>query len=137
MNSNLNNKEFIVEFIKNPWYKKLFDIPAEVTFIYLGGSRLYGCTDNRSDFDIVVLYTNATSVINFISTYSITWLDKHIHWYYIPMSVYINNEVPDSLLTEIGLSFIHFLTEDNIIYKNNKFSAEIDKLLVEKYKKTL
>lgn len=115
-------EQFVRDLKASPYYERIFG-GHEVIMIYFTGSRLIDITDERSDFDLIVL-TNDQKREEHVSEF-LTYYSKKVHWHYVPITKLISNENGTALSCVGEVQFIGF-NDDKIIYANPKYSNAIN-----------
>lgn len=126
----MTNKKFIHDLQSSKYYTKLFDM-YNVVMIMLVGSRKLNITDERSDYDIVVLTTN--SITKFPEE-CLMYHGKKVHWEYININDFVQELNPNRLLDIIMNITMKYTDDSNIIYTNNNYKYIIDYLINNKEK---
>ena len=117
--------EFIEAFKNTSYYKTLIS-SAEVVCIYIGGSMCCGITDERSDYDLVIL-TLDNEYIDASKYEYLRYKDKKVHWYYRPIEHVVRTDTKD-MKSAVGTVILRHLRDECIIYKNPKYIDIIDNL---------
>lgn len=115
----------IKSLMQSSYYSKLFD-GYNVVFIYVTGSRLTGCTDDHSDYDLIVVADNDFNEQH--PNEFLIWRGKKVHWYFRPMSKFIKTPENVSPQQYIGLMEFALFSDDCVIYENPAYKAYMDKL---------
>lgn len=126
----MTNKEFIQDLQSSKYYTKLFDM-YNVVMIMLVGSRKLNITDERSDYDIIVLTTN--SITKFPEE-CLMYYGKKVHWEYININNFVQELNPNRLLDIIMNMTMKYTDNSNIIYTNDNYKHIIDYLINNKEK---
>lgn len=116
--------DFIKDFKASKFYVLLFG-GYDVAMIYVAGSQLYGARDDRSDYDLVVLVNGDCR--NEPNEY-LTYKGKKVHWYWRNIDTFteIENTYP---IRYYGNLLFGYVSDDYIIYKNEKYADKINDLL--------
>lgn len=122
------NDEFIADLTNSKFYRMLFD-GKDVVMIYIAGSRLYNVLDGRSDYDIVVLI-NGDSEHN--SNEFLMYKGRKVHWYWRNVETLIKEKNTYSIWC-YGSVLFGYISDDCIIYKNEKYADQINFLLSHKH----
>ena len=117
--------EFIEAFKNTSYYKTLIG-SAEIVCIYIGGSMCCGITDERSDYDLVIL-TLDNEYIDASKYEYLRYKDKKVHWYYRPIEHIVRLDTKD-MKAAIGTVILKGFRDECIIYKNPKYIDVIDNL---------
>lgn len=118
-------EEFITELKNSSYYERMFR-DHNVIMIYVGGSRIINITDERSDYDLVVVTDNSTS--DYEPDEFFTYKDLKVHWYYRSLSQFIEKcDNPRTIGCFNGVLFAN-LTDEVIIYEGSKYKRIIDYL---------
>lgn len=119
---------FVVELQNSVFYYKLFD-NQDVVMIYVAGSRLCDATDDRSDYDLIVL-VNGEDQDN--PSEFLMYKGRKVHWYWRNVETLINakNAYP---MWCYGSVLFGYICNDCIIYKNEKYADQINFLLSHKH----
>lgn len=120
--------EFSYELRNSKFYENLFG-SYDVVMIYVAGSQLYGARDDRSDYDLIVLVNGDCS--NEPNEY-LTYKGKKVHWYWRNIDTFIETGNTYSMRYYGNLLF-GYISDDYIIYKNNKYADKINYLLERKH----
>lgn len=116
------NKMFIEDLKSSPYYSRIFK-NHEVVMLFISGSRLLKVTDERSDYDLVVL-TNEQTRTEHVDEF-LTYEGVKVHWHYVPLMKYISNE-DGTAMSCFGQALFTNLTDDAVIYANPKYLDVID-----------
>lgn len=119
-------KQFINDLQMSPYFQRVLG-GRDVIMVFVTGSRLLEVTDERSDYDLVVL-TNERQREEYVSEY-LTYNSVKVHWSYVPVTKLISNE-DGNLLTCIGEVELSWLNDSKIVYENPKY-ANVIKFLKE------
>ena len=115
------------EFVESAFFNLLFG-NHDVIMIYLSGSRLTGLTDEKSDFDIIVVTQDDSDNDN--SDLFITYNDlQKIHWYNRSVEKFIDNGL---LLRSVGDIYFNQITDDFILYSNPNYLDKIETFKAQK-----
>lgn len=118
------------EFKESEYYQRIFK-NHKVVLLYISGSRLYGITDERSDYDLIAIVDEDTP-----ETYPnefIMYEDSiKIHWYYRSLKTFKDLSVNGTNLNIVGGIQLRNLNSDTILYQNEKYEYQINELLSEK-----
>ena len=123
-------KEFVTELKCCPWYEKMFDV-SPVIMIHLTGSRLYGITDNYSDYDLSVVCDKEKIIENKPNVF-FAWRGKKVHWNWLPISLYTKYYTQATPMQNLGLFDFYNIGEEKIVYKNEYYSETTQNLLLNK-----
>lgn len=124
------NIYLFVEALKScPWYNKIFE-QYPVVMLYITGSRLYGITDERSDYDLVAI-CDCNNIKRTEPDMFFTWKGKKVHWSWLPIGLYKTQENATKL-QNVGLSEFCKIEEKFIVYKNETYEKEIYSLIENK-----
>lgn len=120
------------DFIKDFKASRFYDLPFsgyDVAMIYVAGSQLYGAIDDRSDYDLIVLVNGDCR--NEPKEY-LTYNGKKVHWYWRNIDTFIEtgNTYP---IRYYGNLLFGYISDDCIIYKNEKYADKINYLLEHKH----
>lgn len=110
-------EQFINDLKASPYFERILS-GHEVIMIVLTGSRLIDITDERSDFDLLVI-TNDSARIDYVSEY-LTYYSKKVHWHYVPVTKLISNEDGTLLSCNGEVEFVG-LSEQKIVYANPRY----------------
>lgn len=121
-------EQFIQDLRKSPYFERILN-GHDIVMIILTGSRLIDITDDRSDFDLLVI-TNDKERDEHVSEF-LTYCAKKAHWYYVPATKLIDNEGGTLLSCNGEVEFVG-LSNEKIIYANPKYSGLINFLKKEK-----
>lgn len=120
------------DFIKDFKKSRFYDLPFsgyDVAMIYVAGSQLYGARDDRSDYDLIVLvHGDCRNEPNEYLTYK----GKKVHWYWRNIDTFIETGNTYSMRYYGNLLF-GYISDDCIIYKNEKYADKINYLLEHKH----
>lgn len=120
------------DFIKDFKTSRFYDLPFsgyDVAMIYVAGSQLYGARDDRSDYDLIVLvHGDCRNEPNEYLTYK----GKKVHWYWRNIDTFIETGNTYSMRYYGNLLF-GYISDDCIIYKNEKYVDKINYLLEHKH----
>lgn len=116
--------DFIKDFKASKFYVLLFG-GYDVAMIYVAGSQLYGARDDRSDYDLVVLVNGDCR--NEPNEY-LTYKGKKVHWYWRNIDTFTETENTYPIRYYGNLLF-GYVSDDYIIYKNEKYTDKINDLL--------
>lgn len=120
------------DFIKDFKTSRFYDLPFsgyDVAMIYVAGSQLYGARDDRSDYDLIVLVNGDCR--NEPNEY-LTYKGKKVHWYWRNIDTFIETGNTYSMRYYGNLLF-GYISDDYIIYKNEKYADKINYLLEHKH----
>lgn len=120
--------DFIKDFKASKFYVLLFG-GYDVAMIYVAGSQLYGARDDRSDYDLVVLVNGDCR--NEPNEY-LTYKGKKVHWYWRNIDTFTETENTYPIRYYGNLLF-GYISDDCIIYKNEKYANKINYLLEHKH----
>lgn len=125
--------DFIKAFKNTSYYRNIFKYAdTEIILIYIGGSRNSGLTDERSDYDIIVLTLDGDFID--VSSYEhLKYRDTKVHWYYQPINILYKAD-KSYILSTMGVLLLKNLCDDLIIYENPKYKDLINNLLAMKEK---
>lgn len=129
----MSNSQFIKDLKESKFYNLMFEEAASnVIMIYLTGSRLLDVTDDKSDYDIIVLVDDVNRRNE--SNYFMVYQDKKVHWIIISIDRYLNCDNYHCLpsFEYLGYMQLKNLTDDNIIYKNELYTDKIVEFLNKK-----
>ena len=119
MNSYSTITKFIEEFKDTSYYQNLLN-SAEVVFIYMGGSMCSGITDERSDYDIVIVTLNGESYIDASRYEYLMYEGRKVHWYYRSIKgLFETNH--KNMHAHTGAIWLRNLCDNMIIYENPKY----------------
>lgn len=120
------------DFIKDFKTSRFYGLPFsgyDVAMIYVAGSQLYGARDDRSDYDLIVLvHGDCRNEPNEYLTYK----GKKVHWYWRNIDTFIETGNTYSMRYYGNLLF-GYISDDCIIYKNEKYVDKINYLLEHKH----
>jgi hypothetical protein len=121
--------EFITEFNNSKFLNFILEeSPHPVKFIYITGSRLVGIIDDRSDYDIICVIEGEN--VRKESEYFIKYEDKLVHWIYISHDRFFQEET--HYWEYIGQNILKNLTEEHLLYVNDRFKEDVDKFIENK-----
>lgn len=115
-------EQFIKDLTASPYFKRIID-GHDVIMVFLTGSRIIDISDERSDFDLIVL-TNDQEREEYVSEF-LTYYSKKVHWHYVPVKKFIANEDGNLLTCNGEVEFIG-LDESKILYANPQYFNVID-----------
>lgn len=117
--------EFIAEFRTTSYFNAIINKPGVIA-AYIVGSRCFGLEDKLSDYDFLIYTVDGryTHALNY--TY-LTYKNKKVHWYYVPISSEFDYKLSSSR-AYTGIFWLVKLTKDITIYENPKYSKLIQKL---------
>ena len=118
-------KKFIKDLTSSKFYHKLFETD-EVLMIWVGGSRIFKCVDDYSDYDIVVLTRDTCD--HHAKEYLRYHGENKVHWYFNCIDTYFN-PIGIVLSDYIALTQLNYIYDDAIIYKNSEYINLIDDFL--------
>lgn len=120
--------DFIKDFKTSRFYDLLFG-GYDVAMIYVAGSQLYGARDDRSDYDLIVLVNGDC---RYEPNEYLTYNGKKVHWYWLNIDTFIEtgNSYP---MQYYGNLLFGYVSDDYIIYKNEKYTDKINYLLEHKH----
>lgn len=118
-------KKFIEDLTSSKFYHRLFETD-EVLMIWVGGSRIFKCVDDYSDYDIVVLTksTNEHHAKEYLRYHG----ESKVHWYFNCIGTYFN-PIGIVLADYVALTQLNYIYNDVIVYKNPKYIDLIDDFL--------
>ena len=117
--------EFIKSFKNTSYYQNLLN-SAKIVCIYMGGSICSDITDERSDYDIVVL-TLDDEYIDASKYEHLEYRDKKVHWYYRPIKhLFATNH--NDIKAYGGTMVMKNLRDDIIVYENPQYQNIVDYL---------
>jgi len=115
------------EFVESGFFNLLFG-KHDVIMIYLSGSNLTGLTDERSDFDIVVITQDDSDSDH--SDLFIMYNDlQKIHWYNRSIEKFVDDGI---LFRSVGAVEFSQISNDFILYKNHNYLDKIETLKAQK-----
>lgn len=120
--------QFINDLKASPYFNRILN-GHDVIMISLTSSRLIGITDERSDYDLIVI-TNDAEREEYVSEF-LTYYSNKVHWHYIPIMNLIANENGNLLSCSGEVEFVG-LSEQKIIYVNPKYLKVINYLIEKK-----
>lgn len=109
--------EFISDFRNTKYYQQILD-NNKVILMYVSGSRVLGITDERSDYDIVVVVDDT---IDSSSKSMLTYEGVRVHWYFRPLAEFICGY--GCGLSSFGAVLFGMLTNEKVIYANPDYDA--------------
>lgn len=118
------------EFKESKYYQRIFK-NHKVVLLYISGSRLYGITDERSDYDLIAIVdedipeTHPNEFIMYEDSIK-------IHWYYRSLKIFKDLSVNGTNLNIVGGIQLRNLNSDTILYQNEEYESQINELLSEK-----
>lgn len=120
--------DFITDLKASKFYDLLFD-GYNVVMIYVAGSNLYCATDDRSDYDLIVIVDGEGS--EYPNQY-LTYDGAKVHWYWRNIDEFIEsgNTYP---MRYYGNVLFGYITDNNIIYRNDDYAEVIDNLITHKH----
>lgn len=127
------NKDFINSFKSSSAYN-LITQNNDVVMMFIAGSRIVGATDERSDYDVVVIVKNeAYSIPQYIKDQVWSYNGKYVHFYFWKLSRFraVWLSPYDWLMYFSNISF-SLLNDDFVIYENEKHRKAIDELKANK-----
>lgn len=122
------NDEFIADLTNSKFYRMLFG-GYDVAMIYISGSQLYGARDDRSDYDLIVLVNGDC---RYEPNEYLTYNGKKVHWYWLNIDTFTETE-NTYLIRYYGNLLFGYVSDDYIIYKNEKYTDKINYLLEHKH----
>ena len=117
-------EQFISDLTSSKFYKKLFEFD-EVIMIYIAGSRILGCIDDRSDYDLIVITRNKS---NYKLNEYLVYENKKVHWYFQSIDTFYA-DLPLTVSNCVGLSAFKEMRDELIIYKNPKYNELINTMM--------
>jgi predicted nucleotidyltransferase len=111
-------KEFISAFKNTSYYQRLLD-SSEVLCIHLGGSMATGITDERSDYDLIIVTLDG-DYIDASKWEYLMYKGKKVHWYYRSIKHFFDSSHKD-IKAYGGTIILRNLRDDIIIYENPKY----------------
>ncbi len=121
-------EDFIKDLQRSSYFQRIFK-DHDVIMVAFTGSRAIDITDERSDFDLIVL-TNDTYREDCPSEF-LTYNGKKVHWHYVPVMKLIANE-EGNLLSCVGEVEFAGLDDEKILYANPRYDNVIEFLKVNK-----
>lgn len=115
-------EQFINDLKTSLYFERILN-GHDVIMICLTGSRLIDITDERSDFDLMVI-TNDNKREEYVTEF-LTYYSKKVHWHYVPLTKLISNE-DGSLLACVGEVQLIGLNNQKIIYANPQYIDAIN-----------
>lgn len=116
---------FIEDLKQSKFYNSIID-KHKVILMFISGSRIIGVTDERSDYDIIVVVDDNQEV----STQEyLIYNGVKVHWYYIPLAQFITANSRESLRCYGKVLFAN-IRDDVIIYSNPDYE-DVTKLLLD------
>lgn len=122
-------QQMIYDLIHSKYYQKLFEFD-DVAMIYVGGSRILGCIDDRSDYDLMVVTKNKS---NYSKKEFLLYKDKKIHWYFQCVDAFLGVQQLN-IMNCVGLTGFDYIREELIIYKSPEYLDTINYLFENKTK---
>lgn len=123
----MNNSEFIEELKASPYYDRIFK-GHNVIAAYIAGSRLAGVTDDRSDYDIVVITADDKS--EYYPQEYLKYKGLKVHWYYESIYKWLFLSKDGTKYSSIPSCFgaLLYLNSPQVeyIYINDKYAAVMD-----------
>ena len=118
------------EFKESEYYQRIFK-NHKVVVLYVSGSRLYGVTDERSDYDLIAIVDedNPEMCPNEFIMYDDS---IKIHWYYRSLKTFKDLSVNGTNLNIVGGIQFRNINSDTILYQNEEYESQINELLLEK-----
>ena len=118
------------EFKESEYYQRIFK-NHKIVLLYISGSRLYGITDERSDYDLIAIVDE--DIPETRPNEFIMYEDSiKIHWYYRSLKTFKNLSVNGTNLNIVGGIQLRNLNSDTILYQNEEYESQINELLSEK-----
>ncbi len=118
------------EFKESEYYQRIFK-NHKVVILYVSGSRLYGITDERSDYDLIAIVDE--DIPEMYPNEFIMYEDSiKIHWYYRSLKTFKDLSVNGTNLNIVGGIQFRNLNSDTILYQNEEYESQINELLSEK-----
>ena len=121
-------EQFMNDIKASPYFERIVG-GHDVIMVSLTGSRLIDITDERSDFDLIVV-TNDNEREEYVSEY-LKYYSKKVHWHYVPVTKIIANEDGNLLTCNGEVEFIG-LEASKILYVNPKYLKVVSFLLESK-----
>ena len=118
------------EFKESEYYQRIFK-NHKVVILYVSGSRLYGITDERSDYDLIAIVDEDIPEI-YPNEFIMYEDSTKIHWYYRSLKTFKDLSVNGTNLNIVGGIQFRNLNSDTILYQNKEYESQINELLSEK-----
>lgn len=118
------SRKFINDLKNSSYYDIIFN-NHDVMMIYIGGSRMIGCIDERSDYDLVVVISDKDD--NKTPDEFLMYNGVKVHWDYRRISEFIEPMNRNTMGQFNGIVFNKICSEV-IIYENPKYTKIIDYL---------
>lgn len=119
----VSNSQFITDLKVSKYYQRMF-LKYDVIMIYLAGSNLAGVTDDRSDYDLIVITTDSPNLES--PNECLKYEDIKVHWYYRNIADFIKDYQNKSVLEIVGNVIFSNISEETIVYKNENYLKIID-----------
>lgn len=113
-------------FVQTKIFKTIITDP-ELIMVFLSGSRLLNYVEEKSDYDIVLLYRNKRPD-ELLDNLSLQFDEKNIHWYRKSLKEFLT----DSEDAAHGASIFEKLLPEKILWSNLKLQKYVDLLFQEK-----
>lgn len=120
----MTTKEFKEAFLTCPFWDEVFK-EMGVMAIFLLGSQVTGVTDERSDYDLTIVCTNAPPKRD---KRFLLFRGHKIHWYTYSYGQFVQTKVGHPLLSYMNVLF-GFLTDECVIYINEEYREQMEKLI--------
>lgn len=121
-------EQFMNDIKASPYFERIVG-GHDVIMVSLTGSHLIDITDERSDFDLIVV-TNDNEREEYVSEY-LKYYSKKVHWHYVLVTKIIANEDGNLLTCNGEVEFIGLETS-KILYVNPKYLKVVSFLLESK-----
>lgn len=116
--------EFKEELLKCPYWGEVFE-KKDIIAIFLLGSQVTGCTDERSDYDLTIVCANAHPKRD---KRFLLFRGHKIHWYTYSYEQFVQTKVGHPLFSYMNVLF-GFLTDECVIYINEEYREQMEKLI--------
>jgi hypothetical protein len=125
----INFEQFVLDFKNSKYWNLLFD-KYKVLMVQVIGSQLTEYIDDRSDIDIMVICENSP-LEQEESIIRLKYEGHSVHWYYRNYKNYFDLSCKKGL-THIHANTLQYLTQDKILYVDDKFKPALEFLLENK-----
>lgn len=119
--------EFKEEFLKCPYWDVItggYDIMA----IFLMGSRVTGCTDERSDYDLTIVCADDSVQQD---KRFLLFKGHKVHWYFTAYKDFVQEEPRRPLWCYMNVLF-GYVTLEYVLYINGNYKEQIGELMARK-----
>lgn len=124
----MTNDSILLRVKQSEFFDRI--VTPQTICVLVGGSRINGLVDERSDYDLTVISTE-TSDDGVIKEY-LMCEGKKIHWYNWRIYDLLNLENIKFPLFWVGLSKLYWLSEKDLVYVNPTYKEQFDSIFAEK-----